>query len=110
MRDIESAYVRFADLVSAEVADKWRDGIQETIAGLAYNPRRYPRAPENFQREVRQIVYRRAGSKVAYRILFIVTGESEDSSDAPTVTILHVRHASSRPVTRTQARQIETEE
>ena len=110
VRDMDSAYIRFAELVSPEVADQWRDGLQNAIAGLAYNPRRHSLAPENFQREVRQIVYRRSGSKVAYRILFTITGELEGSQDAPTVTILHVRHASSRPMTRTQSRQIESEE
>lgn len=110
VRDINIAYVRFAELVSADIADEWRVGIQEAIAGLATNPRRYPRVPERFQREVRHALYRRPGSRTAYRILFTITGEEEGSQDAPTVTILHVRHASSRPITRTQARQIEAQE
>ena len=110
VRDINIAYVRFAELTTPDIADAWRNGLKEAIAGLATNPRRYPLVPERFRRKVRHIVYRRQGSKTAYRILFTITGEEEASQDAPTVTILHVRHAASRPISRTQAREIEAQE
>lgn len=110
VRDINTAYVRFAEVVSEAVANEWRDGLTEAIAGLAISPRRYPLAPERFRREVRQFLYRRSGSQVAYRVLFTILGEEAQSPDPPTVIILHVRHASARSVTRRQAREIETEE
>ena len=76
-------------------------GLKETIAGLSTRPRRYSVVPERFRREVRHALYHRPGSQSVYRILFTITGEQESSEDAPTVTILHVRHASSRPITGT---------
>lgn len=109
VRDINAAYVCFAEMVSEAVADEWRDGLTETLAGLASLPRRCPLAPERFQREVRQLLYRRPGSQVAYRVLFTITGKQAQSPDAPTIIILHVRPALARPVTRTQAREIDTE-
>ena len=110
VRDIIAAYLRMEQLVSLTVANGWRDGLRTTIAGLATNPRRYPIAREQFKREVRNLLYRRAGSKMAYRVLFTITGEEQQAPDPPTVTILHVRHAAARHITRVQARQIESEE
>jgi plasmid stabilization system protein ParE len=107
-RDINAAHARFAALVSPEIADEWRDGLREAIASLAAKPRRCPLAPERFRREVRQLLYRRPGSRTAYRILFTLSGQEPDSPDAPTVTVLHVRHASARPISRAQAREIES--
>lgn len=109
-RDLDIATAHFAQAASPEIAVAWREGIYEAIASLATFSRRCPRAPERFRREVRQLIYRRPGSRVAYRILFTISGEEEGSLEAPTVTIFHVRHASARPITRTQAREIESEE
>ena len=100
IRDINIAFVRFAEMVSPDIAKQWRKGIREAISGLSINPRRYPLVQEKFQGEVRQILYRRPGSKTAYRIVFSITGEETDSSEAPAVSILHVRHAAARPITR----------
>ena len=99
VRDINAAYVRLAELVSPDVADQWQDGLQGAIASLATKPRRCPLVPERFTREVRQLLYRRHGSQTAYRILFTITGEQAQSPDPPTVTILHIRHASARAIT-----------
>jgi len=88
----------------------WRDGLRDAIASLARNPRRCPIPPEKFSREVRQLVYRRRGSRTAYRILFTINGEDADSPDAPSVTVLHIRHASARPVSRRHTREIERPE
>ena len=110
VRDINAAFVRFSELGSFDVADQWRDELREAISSLATNPRRCPLAPERFRREVRQLVYRRRGSRTAYRILFTITGEQAESEDAPTVTILHIRHASARPIPRSRTREIEADE
>ena len=110
VRDITAAYVRFAEVVSVAIADEWRDGLMDTIAGLATLPRRYPVAPERFRGEVRQLRYQRPGSQVAYRVLFTITGEQAQSPDPPAVIILHVRHATTRRMTRTQIREIESAE
>lgn len=110
LRDIDAARLRFTELVSEAVADEWLDGLRTAIADLAGNPRRYARVPERFRREVRHLVYRRLGSRVAYRVLFTITGEQEGSPEAPTVTILHVRHGAARPITRAEAREIEADQ
>ena len=109
IRDTNIAFVRLAETVSLDIAKQWRAGVREAIAGLSSNPRRYPLVTEKFTNEVRHILYRRPGSKAAYRIVFAITGETASSQDAPTVSILHVRHASARPITRKEARQIESE-
>jgi plasmid stabilization system protein ParE len=109
-RDINAAYVRLAELTSPENADEWQDGLRQAIASLATSPRRCPLVPEKFRHETRQLLYRRPGSQVAYRILFTIIGEQAQSPDPPTVIILHIRHASARPITRTQVREIETGE
>ena len=108
-RDLDTATLHFAETASPEIAVAWRDGVYDALASLATFPRRCPTAPERFHREVRQLLYRRPGSQTAYRILFAIAGEDTASPDAPTVTILHLRHSSARPITRTQARAIETE-
>lgn len=109
VRDINAAFVRLAEMVSEEHAYLWRDGLRNAIASVAARPRRFPLARERFRREVRQLLYARVGSKTTYRILFTITGETADSLEAPTVTILHIRHASARPITRNKAREIDSE-
>lgn len=108
-RDLDAATVKMAEDVSPEAAIHWREELYQTLASLASFPLRYPRAPERFQGDVRQLFHRPTGHQAVYRILFIVIG-GEASPDAPTVNILHVRHGSARPITRAEARQIERAE
>ena len=108
IRDLNAAYVEMAERVSLDAANVWRNGLSESIAGLATLPRRCPFAPEKFKREVRRLLYRRAGNNAAFYVLFTITGEQENALDPPTVTLLHIRHASARPLTKAEARQIET--
>ncbi len=105
-RDIEAHLVYIADMVGVEVGRSWYDGLRDAIALLSQNPRRHSVISENqrFRREVRQFLYRRTPHGPAWRVLFIVQEETED---APTVSVLHVRHAAQRPITRSEARQIE---
>ncbi len=105
-RDIDSATLRLAETSSPMLAVEWREGLYLALESLALFPRRCPIAPEKFNFEVRQTLHRRSKSTSAYRILFTLKGEGENSLDSPTVFILHIRHASSRPVTRKQAREI----
>jgi plasmid stabilization system protein ParE len=109
-RDLDAATVYLAETASPEIAVAWREGVYETLSSLATFPRSCPLVPEKFRLETRQILYRRPGSQAAYRILFTITGEQAQSPDPPTVTVLHVRHASAHPITRTQVREIESGE
>ena len=90
------------------LAGQWAAGLYNELARLATHPARYPLAQKEtrlFKQETRQMIYRRASSAVAYRILFTI---AEDTDDGPTVIIIHVRHGSRRPPTREEARQIIT--
>ncbi len=106
-RDIEAHLVRLADREGAEIGRAWYEGLREAVALLSQNPRRHAVISENqrFRREVRQFLYRRTPQGTAWRVLFTV---QVDTEDGPTVSILHVRHAAQRPITRAEARQIES--
>ena len=93
-------------MTGAEAGRAWYDGLRDAIALLSHSPRRSPLISENgrFRAEVRQLLYRRTPHGAAWRILFTV---QEAAEDAPTVSILHVRHAAQKPITRAEARQIE---
>src|SRR5215471_12731604 len=82
-RDIAEARLWLAER-DPDAADRWFNGIYDTIGSLEIFPERCPLAPESkfFSREVREIFHGRRQHK--YRILF-TTSESE-------VHILHVRH------------------
>ena len=110
LRDIDAAYVRFAEIASEAIAHEWRVSLLDAIGGLATLPRRFPVASETFRQETRQMLYRRAHHSAAYRVLFGMRGEQADAQDAPTDVILHVRHAASRPLTRKEIREIEAQE
>ena len=108
-RDIEAQTVRLADLIGPEVALAWHKGLFDAIATLAHKPRRCAAANEKnrFKREVYQLLYRRTSAGVAWRVLFTV---SEESEEAPTVNLIHIRHGAQRLLTRTEARAIEAQE
>ena len=67
-----------------EAADRWFNGIYDTIRSLEFFPERCPLSPESrfFNREIRETFHGRRHHK--YRILFTVTEAK--------VHILHVRH------------------
>lgn len=108
-RDIEAHTVRMAELAGPDIARAWYQGLFDAVATLSQNPRRQAVIAENsrFRREVRQFLYRRTPDGPAWRLLFTVV---EGTEDAPTVTLLHVRHGAQRPITQAEARQIEAQE
>ena len=110
-RDIEDHLLRLEKVAGTDVAREWREGLLAAIGRLSDNPRRHARIPEQprFRHETRQMLYRRTPSGPAWRILFAITGEDEDSPDPPTVNLLHVRHGTQRPITRAEAREMEAE-
>ena len=82
-QDIEAAYLWIAERDS-EAADRWFNGIYDSIGSLELFPERCPLAPESrfFDREIREAFHGRRQYKC--RILFTVTEAA--------VHILHVRH------------------
>ena len=105
-RDIDNATMRMAEINGDAIALDWYENLYLVTMTLATLPRRCPIAPEDafFKRQVRQLQYRRTGDSPAYRILFTIT---EGSNDAPTVSVIHVRHAARKPMTRKEAREIQ---
>ncbi len=105
--DMDAAYAHFVGTASLGIADDWKESLLDAIAGLAFMPHRQA-VPEasRFKRPVRQIIHRRPGSRVAYRVLFWVL---EDGLDGPVVTILALRHGAAKPITRAEAREMEAE-
>ncbi len=108
LADLDAAHARFVDMAGQGVADGWQDGLFDAIAGLATTPG-HSVAPEaaRFRQDVRQMLYRRRGSRVAYRVLFTVQASG---LDGPVVTILTLRHGAMQPITRSEAQAIEADE
>ena len=106
-QDVVEAMLRLAELTQEPAAARnWKDGLYQQLATLATHPRRLPIATQEtrrFGRETRQMLYRRTRDSAAYRIFFSI---AEDVVDGPTVRIIHVRHASRRPLTREEARRV----
>ncbi len=107
-RDIREALLRTADLSGDEIARDWTAGLYEAFATLGTLPRRCAVAAETrfFSIEIRQLQYRRTRNAPPYRILFTIV---EAGSDGPVVSVLHVRHAARRPMTRKEAREVQSE-
>lgn len=107
LADVDAAHARFVELTGRTLADDWKDGLFEALARLSVTPGRQ-KIPEasRFQQEVRQILYRRPGSRVAYRVLFTVQASGPDGA---VVSIVTVRHGAARPITRSEASEIEAD-
>ncbi len=88
------------------LAMQWLTGLYLEIGRLATLPQRHAVAEREtrlFGRETRRVVYRRSAASVAYLVFFSIVEEGEEG---PTVTVLHIRHSSRKPLTRAEARQI----
>ena len=108
-RNHRSAAQHFTRTASEDIAEEWQKGLQKEIAKLAQFPTRLPVAPEDnfFTETIRVLLYRRTVRGPAYRVFFFLR---DDGQDAPTVAIVHVRHAAQKPMTRKEARGIEAAE
>jgi plasmid stabilization system protein ParE len=105
--DIDDAVIWLEEQAGSEISKIWREGLKTALKRLS-SPREHSIIPEHkhFRREVRQLIYRRTPSSVAYRILFLV---SDDTPDGPLVLIFHIRHSARRPITIREARQMRSE-
>ena len=94
--DVLAASVYIAERTGIEAARTWVNGLKAEIAKLAQFPALWPLAEEDklFRESVRRMLYRRTASGPAYRVLFVLR---ENPDDAPTVTIIHIRHAAEKP-------------
>jgi plasmid stabilization system protein ParE len=87
--EADSAFLLLSQMISAEKAKEWYEGLLKAIESLSIMPKRCPIARENqyFSKEIRQLLYGKGRN--SYRILFTIV-ESEDVS---AVRILHIRHS-----------------
>ena len=109
LAQIDTAHAHFSEVSGQDAADTWKEGLLDEVSTLGTLPLRHPAPAEaaRFRGNVRQLLYRRSGSRVIYRLLFAVL---EDGPDGPVVTILALRHGAARPITRAEARDMEAEE
>ena len=108
-REITAAREHLTRTAGEEIAEDWQEGLQREIAKLAQFPARVPVAQEDnlFTETIRALLYRRTVRGPAYRIFFILKNADQE---APTVGIIHIRHAARKPMTRKEAREIEASE
>jgi plasmid stabilization system protein ParE len=87
--EVDAAFLRLTQILGAERAREWYQGLIRAIASLREMPRRGGLAREDafFSQEIRQILYGRG--RMTYRVVFTVL----DELSVPTVRILHVRSA-----------------
>lgn len=106
-REVSEATVRLADLSGSEkIAQEWLEGIYTAATTLATHPTRFALRPDEGRKiglSVRRLLYQRSPSSAAYHLYYTVENQGEDG---PRVTIIHVRHASRRPITGTEAKDI----
>jgi len=107
--DVLAAEDYFVERADAEIAQAWSAGLVEETAKLARYPTIWPLAEEDrlFKQTVHRMLYRRTRTGPAYRVLFVLR---QSPDDAPTVGIIHVRHAAQAPMTQQEAREIEASE
>lgn len=107
--DIAAAWMHFSQSSSEEVADAWQEGLETEITRLSLFPTSLPVAEENafFFKTTYRLLYRRTRRGPAYQIFFILQTSPDD---APTVRVMHIRHAARAPMTRLKAREIESSE
>jgi plasmid stabilization system protein ParE len=112
-RDIAAAVARFLEQEGSgeAIAAAWERGLYAAFGTLATQPRRYLVAREAMLfpgRELRQLVYRRTPSSVAYRLLYSV--EDAGMAEGPTVRLVHMRHGSARAMTWAEAQEIKAQD
>ena len=107
--EMTNARQYFERTAGEEIAEEWLLSLRREIAKLAQFPARLLVAPEDkwFQEAVHVFLYRRTPGGPTYRV-FVVLKETE--MEAPTVTVIHVRHAAQKPMTRKEAKEIEASE
>jgi hypothetical protein len=106
--DLDAAMHRLSELSEDPVkAKEWVSGFYAVIATLSTHPRRFPVAElesRRLGRQTRRLLYRRSStSTAAYHVFYNVVDEGPDG---PAVTVMLVRHAAQKPLTRDEARRI----
>lgn len=102
--DIAEARKRRLELTDDTTAEEWEASLVDGLSRLATFPNGYPMVAEARRfpgLTVRQMLHRRTSSaNVAHRALFLV---QDEGPDGPVVTVFHIRHASRRPISASEA-------
>jgi plasmid stabilization system protein ParE len=90
-QDRDRAFEWFSAHYSQDFADRWYEGISETIHSIAQNPQLCHRARENqsVSFDLYEVLYGKRRNK--HRILFTLEGNA--------VVVLHIRHSAQRDLT-----------
>ena len=108
IRDISAAWLHFAESVDGDTADAWEEDLKAEIAKLAQFPQRHAVEDDDiFSLPIRKMTYRRTRRGPAYFVYFTLRINTDD---APTLLIMHLRHAAKAPLTRKEAQAIEAAE
>ena len=109
-REIAEATSRIADIAEDEqIAREWYALLKKEAGKLSESPRRFQVQSEESRKigaEVRRILYQRtkSGSSThTYHLYYVIADQGDDG---PLVQIIHVRHASRKPITRAEAKDI----
>lgn len=107
--DILAAEDYFVGKATDEIAKAWSAGLIAEAAKLARHPTIWPIAEEDklFRQTVHRMLYCRTRTGPAYRVLFVLRRSPDD---APTVGIIHIRHAARASMTQQEAWEIESTE
>ena len=105
--DTTEALLRLAEITGDPTAAlAWRNRLVEEAGTLAKSPRRFAvndQASRRFKQETRRMLLRPRTGGAAYHVYYAV---QDESGDGPRILVLHVRHASRRPITLEEARRI----
>ncbi len=106
-RDIVEAAAWLTDLIDQALVMQWSEGLLSEVGALSETARQSAvceRESRLFGGEIRRLIYRRTeSSTAAYHIFYRV---EETGQDGPVVRVLHVRHATRRPLSADEARDI----
>jgi plasmid stabilization system protein ParE len=106
-QDLTEAAFRLVDLTQDQDAgERWGETLYIELGKMATLPRRFAvvgRETRLFGQEIRQMVYRRSESSIAYFIFFSII---ENGEEGPTVNVIHIRHSRRKPLSRAEAQQI----
>lgn len=105
--DVVEASTWLSGLIDETLVVQWSEGLLSEIgalSGAAHHSAISERESLLFGGEIRRLMYRRSGNSTAtYHIFYRV---EETRPDGPVVRVLHVRHATRRPLTPDEARDI----
>ena len=106
--DVADATLRLAQITEdRQKARQWRSGLRARIGTLSSSPRRYAVDAQASQAMgmpgTRKMLYRASEGAAAYHVFYAV---DDETPDGPRVTVLHIRHAARKPMTRAEGRGI----